>query len=144
MRALFDTSVLVAALEAALPDHKVALPWLQRAHGGEITLLISAHTLAEVFSTLTVLPLSPRLSPAKALRLIEENIARHAEMVPLAPEDYLAALQRAPGLDVAGGTIYDALIARAAAKANADILLTLNPRHFLRVWPEGQDKIRTP
>ena len=47
-------------------------------------------------------------------------------------------------LGVAGGAVYDGLIARAAAKAHADTLVTLNPKHFLRVWPAGAERIQTP
>ncbi|MFP3941926.1 MAG: hypothetical protein ACLF0P_16650 [Thermoanaerobaculia bacterium] len=38
---------------------------------------------------------------------------------------------------VAGGAVYDALIAESAARAGADSIVTLNPRHFERVAPEG-------
>lgn len=42
-------------------------------------------------------------------------------------------------LNLTGGGIYDALIAQAAVKAEANILLTLNPNHFTRL---GEDMAR--
>ncbi len=35
-------------------------------------------------------------------------------------------------LNLTGGSIYDALIAQAAINVGVDILLTLNPRDFIR------------
>jgi len=50
--------------------------------------------------------------------------------------DYRALLCRWADLEVAGGAVYDGLIARVAEKVGADRLLTLNLKHFRRVWPE--------
>jgi hypothetical protein len=36
---------------------------------------------------------------------------------------------------------YDALLARAAEVGGAELLVTLNPEHFLRVWPEGWERV---
>ena len=47
MKALFDTSVLVAASVETHPMHARAWPWLKRAHSGEIEYCVVAHSLAE-------------------------------------------------------------------------------------------------
>ena len=47
-------------------------------------------------------------------------------------------------MGLSGGVIYDALIARAAEKAGAERLLTLNGADFRRVWPEGESLILVP
>ena len=47
-------------------------------------------------------------------------------------------------LGLAGGVIYDALIARVALKSNVDRLLTLNIDHFTRAWPDGEKIISLP
>lgn len=39
--------------------------------------------------------------------------------------------------EIAGGTVYDALIAEAAHRAGARSLVTLNRQHFERLAPEG-------
>ena len=58
--------------------------------------------------------------------------------------DYLVLLRRLVELEVAGGAVYDGLIARVADKVGADRLLTLNLNHFRRVWPEGSAIISSP
>jgi predicted nucleic acid-binding protein len=144
MKVLFDTSVLVAAVVAAHPAHQQASPWLRRAKSGDVEFFVAAHTLAEVYAVLTRLPTMPRISPATALRLVEENIATGAEVITLDAADYRLLLPRLAALEVAGGAVYDGLIARAAEKATAERLLTLNADHFRRVWPEGRSIIASP
>ncbi|MBI5018036.1 MAG: PIN domain-containing protein [Deltaproteobacteria bacterium] len=144
MRVLFDTSVLVAAMVAAHPAHGRASAWLRKARAGEVEFLIAAHTLAELFAVLTRLPTVPRISPEVACRLVEENVASRAGVIALVAEDYRALLRRWAGLGLAGGAVYDGLIARAAERATADRLLTLNVDHFRRAWPEGASIIAPP
>lgn len=45
---------------------------------------------------------------------------------------------------VIGGAVYDALIARCALKAGADIIYTWNLSHFTRLGPEIARRVRTP
>jgi predicted nucleic acid-binding protein len=138
VRTLFDTSVLVAAFEVSHPRHTVCLPWLQQGQTEQIHGLIATHTLAELYSVLTRLPVRPRISPEVAQRLITENLERF-EVIPLTTEDYQMVLAQMVSLNLTGGGIYDALIAQAAVKAEANILLTLNPNHFTRL---GEDMAR--
>lgn len=144
MRVLLDTSVLVAALVRSHPRHAAALPWLARARSGELGLVVAAHCLAELDATLTTLPVRPRISPHTAVRLREENLPEATEVVALTTDDYGAVLGRVAALDLAGGVVYDALIARAAEVAGVDRLVTLNERDFRRVWPEGEERIAGP
>jgi predicted nucleic acid-binding protein len=144
VKVLFDTSVLVAAMVAAHPAHARASAWLRKAKTGEVGFLVAAHTLAELFAVLTRLPTAPRISPEAACRLVEENVASRAEVFALDAADYRLLLSRWAGLGVAGGAVYDGLIAKAAERAQADRLLTLNVDHFRRVWPEGSALIASP
>lgn len=137
MRVLFDTSVLIAAVVQAHSMHEKALPWLMRAQSEEIELALSCHSLAELYSTLTRLPVAPRINPARATQLVLEIGALASHIVPLVKEDYLSTIQRISSMGLSGSLIYDALIARAAEKAGAEHLLTFNESHFRRVWPEG-------
>jgi predicted nucleic acid-binding protein len=144
VRRFFDTSVLVAALAQAHPRHATARPWLQRARSKEFVFLVGTHSLAETFSGLTRLPISPRISPAQAEWLIRTNILDAAETVPLTAADYVAVLKRMADLNILGGAVYDALLTRAAENAGADEVLTFNAAHFIRVWPEGANRIVVP
>lgn len=144
MRVFFDTSVLVAALLEAHPRHAEAASWLRRAKAGEIEFLTASHCLAELYSILSALPARPRLSPADAWRLVQENVAAAARLIALSPADYSKTIKRASEMGLSGGIIYDALIVRAAEKADAERLLTLNEADFRRVWPEGESILLAP
>jgi predicted nucleic acid-binding protein len=143
VRTLFDTSVLVAAFEVSHPRHTVCLPWLQQAQTEQIQGLIATHTLAELYSVLTRLPVRPRISPELAQRLITENLERF-EVIPLTTEDYQMVLAQMVNLNLTGGGIYDALIAQAAVKAEVNTLLTLNPNHFTRLGEDIARLVQVP
>lgn len=144
MRILFDTSVLVAAIVEAHPAHERALPWLARGRSGKIELVVAAHSAAETFAVLSTMPLSPRIGAGLARQLVRENVLSVARVVALSARDYRAVIDELGDLGVAGGAVYDALIARVAVKAKVDQLLTLNPKHFHRVWPGGAERIKIP
>jgi len=101
VRTLFDTSVLVAAFEVSHPRHTVCLPWLQQGQTEQIHGLIATHTLAELYSVLTRLPVRPRISPELAQRLITENLERF-EVIPLTTEDYQMVLAQMVSVKYSG------------------------------------------
>jgi predicted nucleic acid-binding protein len=144
VKVLLDTSVLIAALVRAHPRHADARPWLARARAGEIRMVVAAHTLAELHATLTTLPVRPRISPETAARLRDDNLPDTAEIVALSADDYRSVIRHVVELGLAGGVIYDALIARVAENARVDRLVTLNEADFRRAWPEGTDRITGP
>lgn len=144
MKVLFDTSVLVAAMVQPHPMHDRALPWLRRAKAGECDFVVASHTLAELYAVLTTLPVTPRISPGAAWRLIHENVETIATVVSLSASEYGATIKRIAELGLSGGVIDDALIAQAAQKAGVGRLLTFNPEDFTRVWPEGATVLRVP
>ena len=144
MRVLFDTSILVAGIVEAHAQHDRCLPWLQKARGATHESYVTAHTLAELYAVLSAYPTRPRISPGMAARLVRENISAVTRVVTLSAADYLAAIGNLAEQSLSGGVMYDALIVRAAQKVDADRLLTLNPRDFLRVWPAGAGIIASP
>lgn len=138
MRVLLDTSVLVPALVPALPQHETAASHLSSALRGDIDLVVSAHALAECYASLTALPVSPRVTPGQARRLVETNVAEPAETIAeLDASDYLTALQRMTDLGLESGAVYDALHVRCAEKADAEELRTFNGTDFRRMPPQG-------
>ena len=136
MKIFFDTSVLVAAFVNAHPKHANCLPWLQKVKKKEIEGIISIHSLIEIYSILTKLPLSPRINPALALNLIKENILEDFELVTYSKKDYINLLGELSHSNIAGGASYDGLIINAAKKVTADKILTLNINDFIRVCPQ--------
>jgi predicted nucleic acid-binding protein len=144
MITLFDTSVIIAALVEAHPIHQRAFPWLKQAKEKHFELIAAGHTLAELYAILSTLPTKPRISPAAAWRLIHENIEAVAKIVSLTAAEYGAVIKKISEKGLAGGITYDALIAKVAEKSKVEQLLTLNPDHFKRVWPEGEKIIVAP
>jgi predicted nucleic acid-binding protein len=144
MKILFDTSVIIAAMVESHPLHPIAFPWLKRAKSKEFDLFIACHTLAELYAVLTTLPVRPKISPAVACQLIHHNIEPMARIVSLSASDYRFVIKRMGDLELSGGIIYDALIARAAQRFKVDRILTFNIDDFKRVWPEGITHITMP
>ncbi len=133
LKVLFDTSVLVAAFLERHEFHDRALAWFQMAERKEIDGVVSAHSLTEMYKVLTGMPSRPRIIAVQLWDFIRDRIAPVFEIVALADIDYLDALERFARLDIRGGTIYDALIAHAAVKANAERIVTFNESDFIRV-----------
>ena len=144
MKILFDTSVIIAALVESHPMHQRAFPWLKQSKKNEFELIIAGHTMAELYAVLSTLPTKPRISPAVAWRLIHENIEAIAKIVSLSAAEYSSVIKKISERGLVGGITYDALIAKVAAKSKVEQLLTLNPDHFKRVWPEGEKIIVSP
>ncbi|HXU32145.1 MAG TPA: PIN domain-containing protein [Thermoanaerobaculia bacterium] len=144
MKVFFDTSTLVAALIESHESHEQAYPWLDRALAGEIEAFVAAHSLAELFATLTRIPTRPRISPGLALRMLRENVLPAFRPIALSADEFVSTLEKLANLECSGGVVYDGLIAAAAARVGVDRLLTLNVGHFRRVWPEGAGLIQRP
>ena len=144
MKVLFDTSILVAALIEEHPKHERALPWLSKAKRGELEFIISSHTLAELYAVLTTLPVKPRISSAICWRLIHENIERYAHMVSLSPKEYVSVIRRLSERSLPGGLVYDALILKVSQKCKVERVLTLNLKHFKRLWDGNSEILAEP
>ena len=144
MKILLDTSVLVAAMVEAHPAHERALPWLKRVKNGNDKGIIAAHSLAELYSILTTLPVQPQISPTDARQLIRENIVAYFDIVFLSDDDYSQVIDHLAEIGIVGGATYDALILRVALKVNIDQVVTLNEKDFRRVYPELAEKIISP
>ncbi len=144
MKVLLDTSTLIAAM---LPDHVHHAPanaWLSRVIAGDLEFVVSGHSVAEVYSVLTRLPRTPRISPSDAWRMVQENILKCAQIMALTGNDYVVLVEELSRQSLGGGLVYDAIISRAAVLAQVDILVTLNPNHFQQVWPNGAKRITSP
>ena len=81
--------------------------------------------------------------PAQAQQIILENL-KTFEKMPLVEADYTQAIAQMVRLNLPGGGIFDALIAKAVTKSEAEILLTLNPKHFVRLSQEVADRVEVP
>lgn len=103
---------------------------------------MAAHAVAEAYAVLTRLPHPHRLSSEDAWTLLEKNWGS-CRAVGLSAEEYWALLREAAAAGIAGGLVYDALVAFSARKAKAAELWTWNAAHFRRL-DAGGAQVRIP
>jgi predicted nucleic acid-binding protein len=135
--------MLVAALLQQHPHHGAAFAHFRAVRDGGLEGHLTTHGLAELFATLTALPLKPRLLPGDSLRLIDSSVLPHFSLIPLGPAQYRDALRLAASQNLPSGAIYDALHLVGARAAACETLYTLNLRHFLALAP-GDPLISSP
>ena len=75
MKVLMDTSVLVAAVLPSHSKHWSSVQWLDAAKQGAFDLVISSHTIAELFAILTRMPARPRITARTAVRFVEDILS---------------------------------------------------------------------
>jgi len=114
-----DTSVAVPLLVRSHQRHADVVRWWD---GQDITLC--GHALAETYSVLTRLPGDARLSAEDAARLLHARFAAPLTLSGPAAQKVHATLSR---LGVAGGAVYDGLVA-LAAKEHGVALATRDAR----------------
>jgi predicted nucleic acid-binding protein len=139
LRAFFDTSVLIPIFIEDHEHHERSLQAFVEADKKRDCC--AAHSMAEVYSTMTRLPWRHRLSGEQVL-LFLENIRERLTLIALTGDEYHATIKEAAEAGVIGGTIYDALIARCALKAKVDAVYTWNTRHFEQFGPEIVKRLR--
>jgi predicted nucleic acid-binding protein len=136
-----DTSVLVPVFVPGHIHHERSFQLFSRATVK--SAFCAAHSIAEVYATMTRLPGKHRTSAQQALTFLE-MIQERFSFVALDVQDYLATIREVAALGVVGGTSYDALVAACALKAKADVLYTWNMGHFLLLGDKVARKVRTP
>lgn len=141
MKGFFDSSVLVPVFYGDHVHHKASLDLF--IDYDKATGCCGAHSLAEVYSTLTRMPGKHRISGEQALLFIG-SIRERLSIVALDGEEYADALQAAATMGIVGGGIYDAMLAHCAIKANAETMYTWNVRHYAQCGPEIVGRLRTP
>ncbi len=115
-----DTSVAVAA---ALPWHEAHAPALSALSRAKMPLL--AQVGVETYSVLTRLPPPQRVPAPVAWDYLRETFA--LPPLVLTPDGYVELLEVAAAERIAGGALYDALVAATAREAGTT-LLTLDRR----------------
>lgn len=141
MRSFFDTSVLVPVFIPGHQHHDRSLSVFSAANRSHS--YCSAHSLAEVYATLTRLPGRYRAAPEQAL-LCLEAVEERLNVIALEINEYVSAIREAAGMGIEGGTLYDALLGACAVKAKSDVLYTWNTRDFQRLGTNVSRLVRTP
>lgn len=106
-----DTSVAVPLLVKTHKHHDAIVSWWDRRE-----VALSGHALAETYSVLTRLPGDLRVAPSDAARLLSE---RFAAPLLLGRDTALRVPEVLSRLGIAGGAVYDALVALDAAEHGA-------------------------
>ncbi len=141
MKQFFDTSVLVAAYWRGHPNHDASVKLVGQANKG--TSSCAAHTLAEVYATMTALPLKEVIPPAQALLFVQQT-REHLTAVTLTDDEYFSTIEDVAGKGLSSGRVYDALSLRCAVKIRAEAIYTWNLKHFLSIRPDLAGRIRMP
>ena len=141
MKEFFDTSVLVAAFWRGHRDHDASLKRVAGANKKKSSCAL--HTLAEVYATMTALPVRAVFPPDQALLFVQE-VRDRFNIVTLDEGEYYATIQQAAERGFTSGRIYDALLLRCAVKVRAEVIYTWNLRHFKAIDPKMAHKIQTP
>jgi predicted nucleic acid-binding protein len=141
MKEFFDTSVLVAAFRG---EHVHHVPSLKRFAAAEKKhSACGMHSLAEVYSVMTTLPVKPMIPPEQALLFVEE-VRNRLTLVALSAEEYFTAIQDIASRGFTGGRIYDSLLLACAAKCKAQAVYTWNLKHYQSLAPDLAPYIQTP
>ncbi len=141
MKSFFDTSVLVATSVEGHEHHERSFALFVGAN--RKTACCAAHSLAELYATLTRLPGKFRLSADQAL-LFLDSVEERLEVVWLDAQEYRIAIREAAAAGIVGGTIYDALLGRCALKSRATRIYTWDVADFQRLGDEIAERVRTP
>jgi predicted nucleic acid-binding protein len=117
---------------------------LEAIAGGKESGVISAHSLAEMFSALTSVPVMPRILPSEARSIIVANIQRHFQLVAVTSQMYERAVDVCVGRGLGWGKVYDALLLECARYSKADRIYTFNLKDFRQLAPDLVVRIAAP
>jgi predicted nucleic acid-binding protein len=141
VKAFLDTSVLVATFYA---DHAHHLPSTDLfLRFGKKDVCCGAHSLAEVYATLTGMPGKHRVSGDEAL-LFLGDIRERLTLVALDEQEYFQMVEASAAGGLAGGAVYDAILGHCALKAKAKTIYTWNTKDFLRLSPAIASRVKNP
>jgi len=141
LREFFDTSVLVAAFRRGHVQHEPSIRLLANAEKKHSACALN--TFAEVYATMTALPVKPLIPPQQVFLFIEE-IRQRLTPISLEPAEYYDTIQKAADHGLISGRIYDALLLSCAAKSKAQFIYTWNLKLFHSIAPNLAPLIRTP
>lgn len=141
MKAFLDTSVLVPVFYGDHVHHAASLNLFTKYPQKEACC--GAHSLLEVYSTLTRMPGKHRISAEQGM-LFLDDIRERVTVVSLSPNEHWDMLQKFTSIGVVGGTIYDAFLATCALKAKAEKLFTWTLRHYAQFGLDVTRILDTP
>lgn len=141
MKGFFDTSVLVPVFYGEHVHQSASLRLFTAFN--QATGCCGAHSLAEVYSTLTRMPGKHRVGSDQALLFIGD-IRQRLTIVALTADEYADAVAESALAGIVGGAIYNAMLAQCALKAQTEAIYTWNERHYRQCGEAVIRRLRTP
>mgnify|MGYP002778227063 CR=1 FL=1 len=142
MKYFLDTSVFISAFWGDQAEHESSVRLVKKATPQVAGC--AAHTVAEVYSTMTRLPVKPAI-PAEQAVLFIRQIRDRFRVVALTEGEHFETVERLASRGVARSYIFDVLIVAAAVKSGAEWIYTWDVDDFQLVAPEGwRKRIRRP
>jgi predicted nucleic acid-binding protein len=141
VKAFFDTSVLIATFYVHHQFHQPSIDLIVRFKKHEACC--GAHSLAEIYSSLTGRSGRERVSGAEAMLFLGDILER-LTIVSLDYQEYFKVLEVSSTLGIGGGAIYDALLGHCALKAKAQTIYTWNTKDFMRLGSAIARRVKTP
>ena len=141
MKAFLDTSVLVATFYADHEHHSSSIDLFLRFEKKDACC--GAHSLAEVYATLTGMPGRRHVSGDEAL-LFLGDVRERLTLVALDEQEYFQMVEASAATGITSGAIYDAILGHCALKAKAEVIYTWNAKDFLRLSPVIAGLVKNP
>lgn len=141
MKVAFDTSVIVAAMVEAHPQHARARWWLGPRR--KLDRIASWHAYAEAWAVLTALPIEPRVTGEVAAAVLE-RLGGVLRFVMPRRATYPSAVARCTARGLRSSAVYDALHLVTAEGEAAELFLTFNIEDFARLAEPRGPRILAP
>jgi predicted nucleic acid-binding protein len=107
------------------------------------TAACAAHSLAEMFSTLSGRPRPNRVPLQAALDLVEQ-VRDRVTIATLTESEYMETFRESVKAGRMGGIVFDSLLIACARKINPDLIYTYDLWHFRMIAPDLAARIVEP
>jgi predicted nucleic acid-binding protein len=144
VKVYLDTNIIVADAVSSHVHNASAAGLLRQIESRQWTPVLVAHGLAEIYSVLTRTPYRPRITPAQAWQIIEQNVLASFEIEALSRSEYSRVIKECAAQGWSGGRIHDVLHIAAARKARCGRIYTFDVTHFRQLAPDLLDRIMAP
>ncbi len=144
MKVYVDTNTIVARAVVNHVHNANAVALFRQIEQKRWTPVISTHGLTEIYAVLTGAPFQPRISPAEAWQILQQNILEKFDIEPLTRNDYSKIIKECAAQGWTGGRVYDAIHVHIARKMQCSRIYTFNVSHFRQIAPDLTDRIMAP
>ena len=127
-----DSCILVAGIHASHPLHAVAADWLIRNISSN-ELIITHHSILEIYAVLTRLPGELRITGPEAKQLLESTVRPNMQIADFSASSIWDCIDSLVNHSAVGGQSYDAFITEILTNAGVEAIATFNTTHFIKL-----------